>query len=80
MFQLHREGPLCSCVPQTAITPQSDVVNQYPSTNRGDNSVSMTARQNLARGSVNQEDVEEAQDAPMNGTLLVNSYSVLTIP
>jgi hypothetical protein len=58
--------------------------NRMPSTNlspnRGAIFVLMTARQNLARGSVNQVVVEEAQDAPMNGTLLINSYSILTIP
>jgi hypothetical protein len=40
----------------------------------------MTTQQNLARGSVNQVVVEEAQDAPTNATLLVNSYSILIIP
>jgi hypothetical protein len=47
---------------------------------RGANSVFVTTQQNLARGRVNQVVVEEAQDAPMNATLLVNSYSILIIP
>jgi hypothetical protein len=51
-----------------------------PSPNRGANSVFITTRQKLARGRVNQVVVEEAQDAPMNATLLVNSYSILIIP
>jgi hypothetical protein len=51
-----------------------------PSPNRGANSVFMTTRQNLARGRVNQVVVEEAQDAQMNATLLINSYSILIIP
>jgi hypothetical protein len=51
-----------------------------PSPNRGANSVFLTTRQNFARGRVNQVVVEEAQDAPMNATLLVNSSSILIIP
>jgi hypothetical protein len=51
-----------------------------PSPNKSANSVFVTTRQNLARGRVNQVVVEEAQDAPMNATLLVNSYSILIIP
>jgi hypothetical protein len=51
-----------------------------PSPNRGANSIFMTTRQNLARERVNQVVVEEAQDAPMNATHLVNSYSILIIP
>jgi hypothetical protein len=51
-----------------------------PSSNRGANSISITTRQNLARGRVNQVVVEEAQDAQMNATLFVNSYSILIIP
>jgi hypothetical protein len=58
--------------------------NRMPSTNsspnRGANSVFMTTQQNLAKGRVNQVVIEEAQDAPMNATLLVNSYSILIIP
>jgi hypothetical protein len=50
------------------------------SPNRGANSIFMTTRQNIARGRVNQVVVEEAQDAPMNATLLVNSYSILSFP
>jgi hypothetical protein len=51
-----------------------------PSPNRGANSVSVTATQNLARGRVNQMAMVEAQDTTMNGTILINLYSVLTIP
>jgi hypothetical protein len=40
----------------------------------------MTTRQNLAKGRVNQVVVEEAQDAALNATLIVNSYSILIIP
>jgi hypothetical protein len=40
----------------------------------------MTARQNLTRGNVDQVAVEEAQDTPMNGTILANLNSILTIP
>jgi hypothetical protein len=54
-----------------------------PTTNtspkRGANSVPVIVRQNLAQGTINQMAVEEAQDAPMNGTILVNSYSILSI-
>jgi hypothetical protein len=39
----------------------------------------MTTRQNLAKERVNQAIVEEAQEAPMNATLLVNSYSIMII-
>jgi hypothetical protein len=51
-----------------------------PSPNRGVKSVPMTARQNLTRGNVDQVAVEEAQDTPMNGTILANLNSILTIP
>jgi hypothetical protein len=51
-----------------------------PSPNRDANSVSMTDRQNLARGRVNQVAMAEAQDTPMTDTFLTNSSSVLTIP
>jgi hypothetical protein len=58
--------------------------NQMPSTNpspnTGGNSVFMTIRHNLARGRVNQVVVEEAHDAPMDATLIINSYSILIIP
>jgi hypothetical protein len=58
--------------------------NWMPSTNpspgRVANSVFMTTRHNLARGRVNQVVVEEVQDAPMNATHLINSYSILIIP
>jgi hypothetical protein len=51
-----------------------------PSSNRGVNFVFMTTQQNYSGGRVNQVDVEEAQDAPTNATLLVNSYSIQIIP
>jgi hypothetical protein len=58
--------------------------NRMPSTNpspsRGANSIFMTTQQNPARGRVNQVVVKEAQDAPMDATLLINSYFILIIP
>jgi hypothetical protein len=51
-----------------------------PSPNSGANPVPVTTRQNLARGRINQVAIEKAQDAPMNGTLITNSKSILTIP
>jgi hypothetical protein len=52
--------------------------NPFP--NRGANSIFVAARQNLARGRINQVAVEEARYAPMNGTLFISSYYILTIP
>jgi hypothetical protein len=57
----------------------NQMLSTNPSPNRGVNSVFVTTQHNLASGRVNQVDVEEAQDAPMNATLLVNSYSILII-
>jgi hypothetical protein len=51
-----------------------------PSPNRGVNSVFMTTQQNLSRGRANEVVVEEAQDASLNATLRINSYSILIIP
>jgi hypothetical protein len=51
-----------------------------PCPNRGANFVSMTTQQNLARGRVNQVVDEEAHDAPMTATLLINSYCIMIIP
>jgi hypothetical protein len=51
-----------------------------PSPNRGVNYVPVTNRHNLACERVNQVAMAEAQDTPIIGTFLVNSYSVLTIP
>jgi hypothetical protein len=51
-----------------------------PTLNHNAYSVPVTPRQNLARGRVNKVAMVEAQDTQMNGTLLTNSYSILTIP
>jgi hypothetical protein len=59
------------------LTPTS---NSVPPPNRNGNSSPVQSRQNHAQGRVNQLAMEEAQNALMNGTFLVNSYSVLTIP
>jgi hypothetical protein len=40
----------------------------------------VAATQNYAQGRVNQLTMKETQNTPMNGTILTNSNSVLTIP
>jgi hypothetical protein len=52
--------------------------NTWP--NSGVNSISVTTWLNLAKGRINQVAIEEAQDDPMNGTLVIKSYSIMTIP
>jgi hypothetical protein len=59
------------------LTPTS---NSAPPPNRNGNSSPVQSRQSYAEQRVNQLAMEEAQNALMNGTFLVNSYSVLTIP
>jgi hypothetical protein len=59
------------------LTPTS---NSAPPPNHNGNSSPVQSRQNYAQGRVNQLATEEAQTAIMNGTILVNSYYVLTIP
>jgi hypothetical protein len=67
------------CAPKLRSHPnRMSSTNPWP--NSGVNSVSVTIRPNLARGRINQVVVEEPQDAPMNTTLLVNSYSIPIIP
>jgi hypothetical protein len=60
--------------------PLTPTPNSAPPLNRNGNSNSVQGRQNYAQGRVNQLAMEEAQNAPMNGTFLINSYSILTIP
>jgi hypothetical protein len=66
------------CAEPRSHTNQTPTTN--PSSNRGANSIPVTARKNLTRGRVNQVARVEAQDTPMNGTFLANFISVLTIP
>jgi hypothetical protein len=60
--------------------PPPSTPNSAPPPNRNGNSSPVQSRQNYAEGRVNQLAMEEAQNALMNGTFLVNSYSILTIP
>jgi hypothetical protein len=72
-FVIMRPNP-CSHPP---LTPTS---NSKPPLNCNGMSSPVQARQNYAQGRFNQLAMEEAQNAPMNGTSLINSNSVLTIP
>jgi hypothetical protein len=60
--------------------PLTPIPNSALPLNRNGKSNSVQGRQNYAKGRVNQLAIEEAQSALINGTFLVNSYSVLTIP
>jgi hypothetical protein len=60
--------------------PPTPTSNSAPPPNRKGNSSPVQSRQNYAQGRVNQLAMKEAQNALMNGTFVVNSYSVLTIP
>jgi hypothetical protein len=69
-----------ACPNQRSCPPPTPTSNSAPPPNRNGNSSPVQSRQNYAQGRVNQLVMEEAQNALMNGTFLVNSYSVLTIP
>jgi hypothetical protein len=60
--------------------PLASTANLAPPSNRNGNSSPVQARQNYAQGRVNQLAMEEAQNTPMNGTFLINSNSIITIP
>jgi hypothetical protein len=69
-----------ACPNPHSCPPLTPTPNSAPPPNRNGNSSLVQSRQNHAQGRVNQLAMEEAQNALMNGTFLINSYSVLTIP
>jgi hypothetical protein len=69
-----------ACPNPRSCPPLKPTSNSAPPPNHNGNSSPVQSRQNYAQGRVNQSAMEEAQNALMNGTFLVNSYSVLTIP
>jgi hypothetical protein len=77
-FNCEEEGHYAHVYPKPHLHP-----NPMPETNTspnwGANSIPVTTQQNLAIGRVNQVAMAEAQDTPMTGTFLINSYSVLII-
>jgi hypothetical protein len=69
-----------ACLNLCSHPPPTPTPNSSPPPNRNGNSSLVQFGQNHAQGRVNQLAMEEAQNALMNGTFLVNSYSVLTVP
>jgi hypothetical protein len=76
----HKGHFVVACPNLRSRPPPTPTSNSAPPSNRNGNSSPVQSRQNYAQGRVNQLAMEEAQNALMNGTFLVNSYSVLTIP
>jgi hypothetical protein len=80
-FNYSKKGHYAHVCPKPCLHPnQTSGANPLP--NQCANSVPMTARQNLARGRVNQVIVKEAQNAQtvVTGTFIINLNNFLTIP
>jgi hypothetical protein len=76
----HKGHLAITCTNPRLCPPLTQTTNLAPPLNCNGNSSLVQARQNYAQGTINQLAMKGAQNFPMNGTFLINSYSILTIP